>query len=493
MDHSIVHTHALDWHVGALPVLLLAALVLMLYWPSAAALDEVWRSDRGVYSQGYLIGAASLWILALRAREARARLQPTVWAVPALLVLGFAWLIGARSGIQTIEALLLPFIVGVGILAFFGPTVARACVFPCALLLLAIPVWDVLSAPLQTLTTRAAAGLLRAAQVPTVVSGEFIHIRGGTFEIAAACSGLGMLLVGLATAALYGEMQRQPRARRFALLLLAAALSLAANWVRVAAIIAIADRQGMQASIVHDHYGFGWVVFGIMLLAFFPLARRIASAPPQALSVARAGAPMPPAETRLAVTLILAALVLGPAWNWLAVTRVPAAASAYLPVAPAGRWVGPTVPAGAWVPLLPGADAESIGVYAHGPEQVTAFMAAFEVQRHAKKFAGFGVELLGPDQEVLAQRHIEVGGSALEEIEAAAPRGPRTLVWVRYTVDERHFSSAWFAQLGYGLASLSGAPASSIMLFRAECGVDCAAARSSLTRFVTETGALGGA
>jgi exosortase len=206
MDHSIVQKRAQDWHAGALPVLLLAGLVVILYWPSAVALGEVWGSDRGVYSQGYLIGAASLLILALRAREVGARLQPTVWAVPIVLVLSFVWLIAARSGIQTVEGLLLPFILGAAILALFGPVVARACLFPCALMLFAIPIWDVLSASLQAITTQAAAGLLRIAQVPTAVRGELIHIRGGTFEIAAACSGLGMLLVGLATAALYGEM-----------------------------------------------------------------------------------------------------------------------------------------------------------------------------------------------------------------------------------------------------------------------------------------------
>jgi exosortase/archaeosortase family protein len=303
-----------------------------------------------------------------------------------------------------------------------------------------------------------------------------------------------MLLVGLATAALYGEMQRQPLARRFALLSLAAALSIAANWVRVAAIIAIADRKGMHASIVHDHYGFGWVVFGIMLVGFFPLARRIASAPPQTLPAVQAPARVRSApDARWATVLIVAALAFGPVWNWLAAARGPAPASADLPLAPAGRWIGPTVPEGAWVPRLPGADAQSIGVYVHDPEQVTAFVAAFAVQRHAKKFAGYGVEILAPGQTAVAQRRIEVGGSTLKEIEAEAPHAPHTLVWVRYTVDEQHFTSAWLAQLGYGLASLSGAPRSSIMLFRADCGADCAAARSSLTRFVTETGALGGA
>ena len=96
--------------VGALPVLLLAALVAALYWPSVAALGAVWGSDRGVYSQGYLIAAASVWILSMRARDTAAHLQPNLGMLPIVFGLGFVWLICARAGIQTAAALLLPLI-----------------------------------------------------------------------------------------------------------------------------------------------------------------------------------------------------------------------------------------------------------------------------------------------------------------------------------------------------------------------------------------------
>lgn len=495
MDHSIVQKRELDWHVGALPVLLLTALVVILYWPSVTALAEVWGSDRGVYSQGYLIGAASLWILALRAHEARASLRPTPWAAPLVLVLGFVWLIGARSGIQTAEALLLPLILGAAILAVFGAAVARACLFPCALLLLAVPLWGPLNAPLQNITTPAAALILRALQVPTAVSGNLIHIRAGTFEIASACSGLGMLLVGLATAALYGEMQRQPWTRRVALLALAAALSIAANWVRVAGIILLAYYKGIHYPLVQNHYDFGWVVFALMLLAFFPLARRIASAPPVRPPPAPVNAvPAQRAllDTKGATALILGALLFGPMWNWIALARAAGPVTAQLPADPPAGWLGPTPVADDWAPLFPGADAQRSGLYTSGSLQVSVFTAAFAVQRHGKKLVGYGVEILAPDEAPVSQQSVAVGTAKLAEIEAAKPDGHRALVWLRYTVGERHFTSAWRAQLGYGWASLSSAPASYIMLFRAPCAADCSAARSALTQFVSNTGILKG-
>jgi exosortase/archaeosortase family protein len=291
-------------------------------------------------------------------------------------------------------------------------------------------------------------------------------------------------------------MQRQPWPRRLALLALAAALSIAANWVRVAGIILLAYYKGFHYPLVQDHYGFGWVVFALMLLAFFPLARRIAGAPPLAPLPARPNS-MPARrallDAKVATALIFGALALGPVWNWVAAGRAPGPVSVRLPADLPGGWVGPTSAPADWAPQFPGADVLSMGVYTRGPQQVTAFTAAFAVQRHGKKLAGYGVEILAPDEDALSQQRIAVGPAILSETEAVGPHGSRALVWLRYTVGERHFTSAWWAQLAYGWASLSSAPASHIMLLRAPCAAgDCSAARTALTQFVSDTGALEG-
>jgi exosortase A len=476
---------------GALPVLLLTALVAALYWPSLAALGAVWGSDRGTYSQGYLIGALSLWMLGQRGRETAARLQPSMAMLPVVLALGFLWLICARAGIQTAEALLLPVILWAAIRAAFGAAFARAAVFPCAFLVFAIPVWDSLSAPLQGLTTQVSAGILRLAQVPNQVSGNLIHIHAGTFEVAAGCSGLSMLLVGLAIAGLYGEMQSQPVARRLMLFGLAAAMSLLANWIRVAGIIYAGYLNGMHTTLVRDHYGFGWVVFAVMLIGFFPLARRLAGA---STAPASPAAPGGPAAGRIGVSvaLILAGLAIGPVWQLAAEWREPPHVTAYLPRDPGTHWTGPAEAPHGWAPQFPGADAERIGIYARGEQRVTAFTAAYAVQRHAKKLVGYGVEILGEDETLLSRKRIDVGGQPLAEIEAESPGNRHAIVWLRYTVGGRHFTSGWWAQLGYGWGSLFDSPGSSVMLLRAQCDGSCEAARTSLTQFVTDTRALAG-
>jgi EpsI family protein len=189
---------------------------------------------------------------------------------------------------------------------------------------------------------------------------------------------------------------------------------------------------------------------------------------------------------------MLVTLAFGPVWQLAADWREPPQVTADLPQDPSSNWTGPRAAPQGWAPQFPGADAQRIGVYLRGQQRITAFTAAYAVQRHAKKLVGYGVEILDEDETLLSQKRIDVAGEPLAEIEAASPGDRHAIVWLRYSVGARHFTSGWRAQLRYGWDSLLGSPRSSVMLLRAQCDGDCAAARSSLTKFVTDTQVLAG-
>ena len=112
-----------------------------------------------------------------------------------------------------------------------------------------------------------------------VISGDLIQVPNGTFEIQGGCSGLHYLIVGLAVAALHGELRRDPWKVRLAQLALMAVLALVANWVRVYGVIEAGYLSDMHSSLLRNHYWFGWGLFGVALLAFFWITGRWPEAP----------------------------------------------------------------------------------------------------------------------------------------------------------------------------------------------------------------------
>ena len=94
-----VRSAGLGWLLVLAMFLLLA---LVLFWPSIAALAELWsHPERRTYQHGYLIGAIALWLLYReRQRIAAAVEHPS----PALLVLAaigsVAWAVAWNAGLQ---------------------------------------------------------------------------------------------------------------------------------------------------------------------------------------------------------------------------------------------------------------------------------------------------------------------------------------------------------------------------------------------------------
>src|SRR5487761_136226 len=94
--------------------------VALIYWPSAAALDLIWRggSSGNSYTHGYLVLAASLWLLVrARARLQAAPIRPVGWAWLLVVMLSGIWLWSWRASIQVLHVLLLPPILLAALLA----------------------------------------------------------------------------------------------------------------------------------------------------------------------------------------------------------------------------------------------------------------------------------------------------------------------------------------------------------------------------------------
>jgi exosortase len=475
-------------------ILLLAVLVAVVCWPSARVLGEQWTDFANItYTHGWLIVAVCVVLVIAARREieaAPARVSPVALAALAAAVL--VWLVCYRASFQDLHITIAPVIFWLAVTAAFGGSVGRLLVFPAAFFLFAEPSWSELTAPLQELTVRAMRSILSLTGPQAVISGDLIQVPNGTFEIQGGCSGLHYLIVGLAVAALQGELRRDPWKVRLAQLALMAVLALVANWVRVYGVIEAGYLSDMHSSLLRNHYWFGWGLFGVALFAFFWITGRWPEAPAPGATATMQPAVSPRLWTDLG-RVAVAALVL------VLIPSVSAALRLQAPLAkprvdanPRTPWVAAPVDVhSSWQPSFAGAAVQQRLAYTDGGPTVELFSVTYLEQRQDAKLLAAG-NSLGGRQLLLRSEAVMTGPAGrFRESEMVDRAYPHDLfvIWTRYQSAGREFVNPLLAQFWYGLNATVAHPAASLIAFRAACRPDCVAARRTLGDFAA-SGAL---
>jgi EpsI family protein len=465
--------------------------VAVIYWPASRALNGIWLGP-GEFSHGYLILLISLWLIVRhRERLAAQPIRPATGALALTAVLSIAWLSFWRAAIQDLHLLLLPLILLAGLAAGLGWRSARELLFPIGYLYFAMPAWEQLTGVLQVLSAKATGVLIWLTGIPAVMQGDLIHLPAGTLRIEGGCAGINTLLVGLALAALYGEVCRDPPRQRLIWVGLMAIICLVTNWLRIFVVTVVAYQSDMRSPLVAHHKWLGWWLFVLAVTGFVTLAGRLrrpqdpgmsGKPPEEAARPPRSpGWSLAHAAATLACLGILPALAYGTDASAL---NSHAAPVIRWPGAPAG-WSGPQpAPAGDWAPLFARADAQGLRRYLDGHRQpIDVFAVAYRTQTQQAKLLGYGNTLLGSESRSVprAERIVEVPTGAWREILVIDPDGRRALIWSRYRIGDRIFVHARLAQLWYGVAGLAFRPVSSLMALRAFCVPDCAVAHERLS------------
>jgi EpsI family protein len=399
------------------------------------------------------------------------------------------WLVGFNAGLLALTTLAMPLLVLVTIWATGGWRLARRVAFAVLFLYFALPVWELISTPLQSLTAFASLWLTRLAGIPVTMDERTIYIPEGWFEIAGGCNGLHFLIVALAIAAARGEIHRDDLRTRLWLLGIAAGLALVTNWIRVFIIIVAGHATDMQHFLVRiDHYYFGWFLFAFALLLFLYLSSLMPSGgrvtqPPAPQFTAR------PRSSLVAVVLPAVALALGPAWSL--VERGSGTRAGGPPESVAG-WSGPAMYLSDWRPVFANPDEEVlVGYHSESVGDVAFYRAVYHSQRQGKELRGHGNSVVGAGYRTKASREraVTVAGETVvvsEEL-AEAMDGREMLVWFLFAVDARPTAMRLPDQLAYGIRSLVRAPTASVIAYAAECRPTCATARDALGELVVQT------
>ena len=477
--------------------------IALAYWPSAVALNGFWTDtiDKA-YTHGYLVLAISLWLVVRdRRRVFAAPLRPEPRALIAIVALSLAWIYAYGAAIQDPQLLILPLLLFAAIIATLGWPVARTLLFPIGFLYFAMPAWTDINSLLQSLSVTANGFLVWLIGIPAYLTGDFVHLPGGTLEIAWGCSGLHFFVVGLALAALYGELAGDSVRRRVLWLGLMGLFALIGNWIRIFVIIVAAYETNMQTYLVTvSHYWFGWAVFVVFFLVFLWLAGALATRWDRRAAAARSSSPPAPAPlvadsgeasagralSTLAVLVVLPMLIYGREWLWPVADQPVAIA---WPAAPAG-WTGPErVTYSAWSPQYLDASAESLQRYdTPRGHSVEAFAVAYRTQTQEGKLLGYWNSLLGDKAALtlLGTRIVHSPSGSWQEMTVSDRSGQRSLIWSRETIGTHRFVDPRLSQLWYGIAAFTTRPVSSLTALRAICHADCAAARARLNHASAE-------
>ena len=249
------------------PWLLLALGLAALYVPTYVSLARsLWRED--AYAHGPIILAAFAW---LAWRERAALLAPAgrpaiVPGAVALAVGLFLYVGGRTLGLTPIEvASHIPVLAGL-VLLIGGFPALRRYAFALAFLLFLIPlpgfVLDAATTPLKSVVSVAVEMLLRLAGYPVERSGVVLSLGDHQMLVADACSGLNSIFSLFALGLLYTHLTG-PSSRKRTAVLLAAVLpiAIAANILRVTALVLLTVHFGEEAAQGFLHGFAGMLVF----------------------------------------------------------------------------------------------------------------------------------------------------------------------------------------------------------------------------------------
>jgi exosortase len=250
---------------GWLTVIGVTAIAAWAYAPTVLGLTRVWTTEPN-YSHGYLVPLLALGLLVTRVWSDRPAAAPSLlWGAGLLTLAVVLRGAGAYFFITPFDhASLLVALVGLCLLFGGVPWLKR--LWPAlALLVFMFPLpaslgGDSLSSALQNFATLASTFALETLGVAVAREGNVIILKSAELGIVEACSGLKMLMVFCALAALTAFLVPCGWPRKVILFISAPLLAIACNVVRITAAGLASESLGTETGLFVFHDLAGWLM-----------------------------------------------------------------------------------------------------------------------------------------------------------------------------------------------------------------------------------------
>ena len=486
-------TLARDWRLflGLLAAVMFWAVAY--YWGTATSMASIWWTSE-TFAHGLVIYPAVLW-LSWRKWPVLRQMQPRpcYWALIPIGALGLGWLAASLGGVQAGQHLCFVAMISLLPWAILGTRVAREIAFPLACGLFAAPIGEFLTPIMMERTADFTVAALRITGVPVYREGLHFVVSSGHWSVVEACSGLRYLIASMVLGCLFAYLSYRSYWRRTAFVVAATLTPILANWIRAYMIVMIGHTSGMKLAVGIDHLIYGWVFFGLVMLALFWIGSRWTEQPAAVVS----GARHPRAPEAVCGFLLhgaaVALLTAGVVSVWPQYERVLDESLVVRPVtltlsSSIGQWHQVERP-NTFQPRYAGTRARTLRTYTKDGKSVDLFVGYYAVQTEGSELINFNNRLVvssDPTWTVVNEHKARIESASLPVVQTSLSGGGRRLtVWQWYWVGGRWTSSRIEAKYLHSLSRLRGeGDDAAVVVLSSEAKLGDREAEAVLTEFV---------
>lgn len=382
------------WTVGAVVAL------LALFHGTVASTVAIWMRSE-TFAHGWLIFPISAWLIWKR-RQGLANVAPVPDArgLVLLALLGLVWLAASVARVLVVQQLAVVAMIPALVFTLLGAEVTRRLSFPLAYLLLAVPMGEFLIPPLMDFTADFTVAALQLTGIPVYREGTFFTIPSGNWSVVEGCSGLRYLIASFTLGTLYGYLTYRSLKKRLLFALVSVVVPILANGLRAYMIVMIAHLSDMKLALGVDHYIYGWVFFGLVMMLLFWIGsfwREDKDVPADAAPGPASSVPAPRALFPM-LSASAAVVAVFPAWGAALEARAPTDLAVRLEAPPAQRGWQKDAVFTDWRPHYQGADRVVAQAYRKGDHRVLLVFAYYRYQRQ-------DAELVNSQNVMVRQKH----------------------------------------------------------------------------------------
>lgn len=270
----VLGAHQRTWARALFPLACVIVVLLTLYWGTASAMVTIWwRSE--TFTHAFIVPPMVLW-LAWRKRAELVKMtpKPAYWFLLPMAAVAGAWFLGELVAVNAVTQLALVALMVLTVPVVLGTQVARALMFPLGFAFFAVPIGEFALPVLMQWTADFTVGALRLSGVPVFREGLRFVIPTGSWSVVEACSGVRYLIASFMVGSLFAYLNYQSNKRRWIFMGLSILVPIVANWVRAYMIVMLGHLSNNKIATGVDHLIYGWVFFGVVIMALFTIGAR---------------------------------------------------------------------------------------------------------------------------------------------------------------------------------------------------------------------------